>query len=215
MNIQNDTETLCRRINELRNEYASQHTKSLFSSKQYKQECAKKVLNKFDIDTLLKSTIVTIPESHHIFFDYTIFKTYAVPELYETIIQYAIQKICICLEKYDMYEMHVNLNTFSISAFHRYKPILDLYSYECNTNYNHFHEKIKTMHIYNMPSTIETISNLIGAIMPQIVREKVVKYDKPSSEKAIHTISEIIRTTQSITQMIAKPDNSLETIESV
>jgi hypothetical protein len=96
--------------------------------------------------------------------------------------------------------MHVNLNTFSVSAFQRYRPIIELYSQECNTNHKEFHEKIKTMHIYNVPSTVETISQLIGPMLPPLVRQKVVKYDKSASEKPLQTITEILSAATVITQ---------------
>jgi hypothetical protein len=110
---------------------------------------------------------------------------------------FAIEKISYCINTYGQYEMHVNFNTFSVSAFYRYKTIIEMYSQECNTNHNEFHEKIKKMHIYNIPVTIETISQLIGPLMPMQVRQKVIKYDKAASEKPLQTIDEILHTMSS------------------
>jgi hypothetical protein len=198
--IQTESDELLDRINKLRNEYASDNKKGLFSSKQYKFECANAVLKTIDLDTLLNSTLTILPNSYHLFFDYNVFKTFAVPELYDTIMQYSISKISHCINTYGTYEMHVNLNTFSVSAFQRYRPIIELYSHECNTNHKEFHEKIKTMHIYNVPSTVETISQLIGPILPPLVRQKVIKYDKSASEKPLQTITEILSAATVITQ---------------
>jgi hypothetical protein len=189
---------LFERINNLRVEYENENKKGVFSSKQYKFDCAKTVLKTVDLETLLNSTLIVLPNSYHLFFDYTIFKTFAVPELYNTIMKYALDKISKCIDSYGTYEMHVNLNTFSVSAFHRYKPVIELYSYEVNTNYPHFHENIQAMRIYNVPSTIETISQLIGPMLPQNVRQKVVRYDKNASEKPMQTIMEIIQTSNNI-----------------
>lgn len=191
-----ETNDLLDRINKLRNDYAAENKKGLFSSKQYKFDCANSVLKTIDIETLLSSTLTILPNSYHLFFDYTVFKTYATPELYDTIMKYAINKISYCISTYGKYEMHVNLNTFSVSAFHRYKTIIETYSHECNTNHKEFYEKIVKMHIYNIPSTIETISQLVGPLMPLQVRQKVIKYDKTSSEKPLQTIEEILKTSQ-------------------
>jgi hypothetical protein len=190
----NARDNLLERITKLRNEYSTENKKGLFSSKQCKFDCANSVLKTIDIDTLLNSTLLLLPNSYHLFFDYTVFKTYAVPELYDAIMKYTIHKISDCIQKYGKYEMHINLNTFSVSAFQRYKPIIELYSYECNTNHIDFREKINTMHIYNIPSTIETISQLIGPLLPKNMRDKLINYDKTSSEKPLQTISEIIST---------------------
>uniref|UniRef100_A0A6C0JX72 CRAL-TRIO domain-containing protein n=1 Tax=viral metagenome TaxID=1070528 RepID=A0A6C0JX72_9ZZZZ len=197
-NPHTETNDLLARINNLRNEYENENKKGFFPSKQYKFDCANNVLKTIDLDTLLNSTLTVLPNSYHLFFDYTVFKTFATPELYDTIMKYAISKIMNCINMYGTYEMHVNLNTFSVSAFHRYRPIIELYSHECNTNYQIFHEKLKTMHIYNVPSTVETISQLIGPLLPPIVRQKVVKYDKSASEKPLQTITEIMQTMNTI-----------------
>jgi hypothetical protein len=193
-----ETEDLLMRINNLRTEYENENKKGFFPSKQYKFDCANTVLKKIDLDTLLNSTLTILPNSYHLFFDYTVFKTYAVPELYDAIMKYAFSKISYCINTYGTYEMHVNLNTFSVSAFHRYRPIIELYSHEITTNHPDFHEKIQTMHIYNVPSTIETVSQLIGPMLPQNVIQKVVKYDKNASEKPMQTITEIIQTANDI-----------------
>jgi hypothetical protein len=192
--IVTETDDLLERINKLRDEYAMDNKKGLFPSKQYKFDCANTVLNSISLDTLLHSTLILLPNSYHLYFDYTIFKTYAVPELYETIIKYAISKISYCMKTYGTYEMHVNLNSFSVSACHRYKTVIEMYLNECSINHKEFYETIKTMHIYNVPSTVETISQLIGPLLPQTVRQKVVKYDKSASEKPLQTISEILQT---------------------
>uniref|UniRef100_A0A6C0HJ87 CRAL-TRIO domain-containing protein n=1 Tax=viral metagenome TaxID=1070528 RepID=A0A6C0HJ87_9ZZZZ len=194
---QTESDDLLDRINKLRTDFANDNKKGMFSSKQYKVDCANTVLKTIDIETLLNSTLITLPNSCHLYFDYTMFKTFATPELHDRIIQFAVEKISQCINEYGTYEMHINMNTFSISAFQRYKSIIELYSHVCNTYHAEFHEKITTMHIYNIPSTIETISQLIGPLLPQQVRQKVIRYDKVASEKPLQTITEIIHTINS------------------
>jgi hypothetical protein len=195
--IKNETNILLDRINKLRTDFETNNKKGIFSSNQYKFECANDILKTIDLATLLNSTLIILPNSYHLFFDYTMFKTFAVPELYEKIMKFAIEKISYCINTYGQYEMHVNLNTFSLSAFYRYKTIIEMYSHECNTNHTEFYEKIKTMHIYNIPIAIDTISQLMGSLMPLSVRQKIVKYDKVSSEKPLQTIDEILNTMSS------------------
>jgi hypothetical protein len=192
LTVSSETNDLQEKINKLRTNFANDNKKGLFSSKQFKFDCANTIVKNIELETLLDSTLIWLPNSNHLFFDYTIFKTYATPEIYDKIIKYVIDKIAGCINTYGSYEMHVNLNTFSVSAFHRYKAIIEGYSYECNTNHKEFHDKIRIMHVYNIPTTIETISQLVGPMLPQIVRQKVIRYDKSSSEKPLQTISEII-----------------------
>jgi hypothetical protein len=185
-------DNLLERINKLRTEYANTNKKSFFFNSQYKQNCATEINNQFEIDTLMSSTLFILPNSHHVYFDYTMFKTFAIPELYEQIVGKVIQKMRYCLDTYGTCEVHININSFSISAFHRYKPIIELYSYECNNKNQDFYEKIKKMHVYNVPSTINAISTLIQPILNPLMREKIVKYDKESSIKPMQTINAIL-----------------------
>lgn len=188
-----DKNDLLTRINNLRTEYSNENKKGLFSTKQYKFDCANTVLKTFNLDTLLSSMLMILPNSYHLFFDYTVFKTFATPELCNTIIQYAVSKIGDCYKKYGTYEMHVNLHSFSVSAFQRYKPMIEAYSNELNLNYPEFHENVKAMHVYNVPISIETISQLMSPFFTSSVKDRVILYDKESSKKPFQTIMEILQ----------------------
>jgi hypothetical protein len=187
-----DNTNLIERINKLRDDYATENKSWGFSTKQYKINCANTVLQTIDIDTLLDSTITILPNSCHLFFNYVVFKSFAVPELYDTIIDCIVKKINTCVERFGKYEMHINLQSFSVSAFNRYKPIIEKYHNEIHTKHIHFHEKMQTMHVYNIPHAIDTIAKLISPFLDPIVQKKIVKYDKPTSEKSINTINEIL-----------------------
>jgi hypothetical protein len=195
LNNLSSEDNLLERINKLRTEYATTNKRGIFFNTQYKQNCATEINNQFDIDTLMSSTLFILPNSHHVYFDYPTFKTFAIPELYEQIVGKVIQKMRYCLDTYGACEVHININSFSISAFHRYKPIIELYSYECNNKNQDFYEKIKKMHVYNIPSTINAITTLIQPILNPLMREKIVKYDKESSIKPMQTINEILGST--------------------
>jgi hypothetical protein len=109
------------------------------------------------------------------------------------------------IEKYNHYSSIKSVNNIDIIQFDKsdversqiVKTIIEMYSHECNTNHTEFYEKIKTMHIYNIPIAIDTISQLMGSLMPLSVRQKIVKYDKVSSEKPLQTIDEILNTMSS------------------
>jgi hypothetical protein len=186
---------LVEQINKIRKHYASSNSKGIFISKKYKIDCAKMVLNEIDIDTLLKSTINVIPDSHQIFFDYIIFKSFIIPDLYDTIINYAINLIMSCIQKYGKIEIHVNMNTLSVSAYNRYKDCIMAYTTKLYSFIPDFPERLVAMHLYNIPSCIDTISQLVEPLIHAETRKKMIKYDNVSSEKAVHTILEIIHIT--------------------
>jgi hypothetical protein len=188
---------LVEHINKIRKHYASSNSKGMGLSNKYKIDCAKMVLNEIDINTLLESTILVIPDSHQLFFDYLIFKSFIIPDLYETIISYTINKIVACIQKYGKIEIHVNLNTLSVSSFTRYTQCIISYTKRLYSDVPNFPESLVAMHLYNIPSCIDSIAQLIDQFIYPETRNKMVKYDNISSEKAINTILEIIHITSS------------------
>jgi len=183
---------LVEQIQNIRTHYSKNNTKGVFLSKKYKIECAKMVLTKIDINTLLESAIVYIPDTYQIFFDYIIFKSFIIPELYDTIINHTVNKIVYCIQKYGKIEIHINLNTFSVSAYNRYRDCIIAYTQKLHSTVPNFPTLLVAMHLYNIPSCIETISQLLGTLLPQETRRKIVKHDNKASEKAISTILEIV-----------------------
>lgn len=186
---------LVEQIKNIRKHYAKTNMKSVFLSKKYKKDCAKMVLTEIDINTLLESCIIYIPDTYQIYVDYTMFKSFIIPELYDTIINYTVNKIIYCIQKYGKIELHINLHTFSVSAYNRYKECIIAYSKKLQSTIPNFPTLLVAMHLYNIPSCIETISQLLGTLLPQETRRKVVKHDIKSSEKAINTILEIVHIT--------------------
>jgi hypothetical protein len=183
---------LIEQIQNIRTHYSKNNTKGVFLSKKYKIECAKMVLTKIDINTLLESTIVHIQDTHQIYFDYIIFKSFIIPELYDTIINHTVNKIVYCIQKYGKIEIHINLNTFSVSSYNRYKDCIIAYTQKLHSTVPNFPTLLVAMHLYNIPSCIDAISQLLGSLLPQETRRKIVKHDGKSSEKAINTILEIV-----------------------
>ena len=53
---------LVEQINKIRKHYASSNSKGMGLSNKYKIDCAKMVLNEIDLNTLLESTILFIPD---------------------------------------------------------------------------------------------------------------------------------------------------------
>ena len=74
--IATETEDLLTLINHLRSEYENENKskRGLFPSKQYKFDCANTVLKTVDLEVLLNSTLLVLPNSYHLFFDYNVFK---------------------------------------------------------------------------------------------------------------------------------------------
>jgi hypothetical protein len=180
--------TIIDQMNELKNQYYVENDKKHFFKKQQKMQVASAISEKIDIREVLARTYFNIPNTYHVYFDYTVFKIYANPSNYTMIVSYALQLIDICIKKYGYYEMHINLHTFSISALERYRECIDLYLNECINANTEYYNVITCLHLYHTPSVIDTIANMLHKMIHPEIKRKVKKYGKSESEIIIQNI---------------------------
>lgn len=181
----NAESSLLDKIAELKNEYYSTSGKNrIFKSKQ-KQECATIVTHEIGIEKMLSGTVYIIPNTNRVFFDYTLFKLYANPSNYDAIIKRATELFDACIEKYGTFESHMNLNTFSVSALERYKPIIITFCNTCLKNNPKYVEKLSRFYIYNKPNMIDIVIAVVRPFVNEDVFKKVIFIQKQNSEKLI------------------------------
>lgn len=173
---------LLQEIDDLNKKYYDKNTKNVFFKKQQKKDCATNIAQSIDMNTLLSATIFIIPNTSHIYFNYMLLKTYATTDLYDTIITYAISLFNECIERYDMFEMHINLNTFTISALERHYDVMRIFCEKCLLGGKSYSEKLTKLHIYYIPSVFDKISALLDKFIDENVKQKIIKYTKEESE---------------------------------
>jgi hypothetical protein len=175
-------------LNELKKTYYEKNTKNIFFKKSQKMDFTNTVLSEYDLNYLIQNTCTIIPNTNRIYIDYRVFKMYANPLNYYNIIQYILNLLNNCIEKYGSVYTCVNLDSFSVSAAERYKDIIQMYCNECiksNTNYAELTNKI---YIYNTPLVMGTISQLLSKIICKEIREKVIMFSKEESDKKIEEL---------------------------
>lgn len=163
-------------------EYYANNSKSFLFKTNQKTQCAEQINDHFGISDLIQKTIYQIPETNIVFFDYPLFKTYATPNIYETIIQTILELFAIIINSHGSYQVHVNLDTFSMSAAHRYSDIIREFCHKClrsETRYANYTEKFC---IYNTPSVMQSISKLFNPLINENVKKRIELIDKKESE---------------------------------
>lgn len=173
------------RVEQLQASYYQDTKKAVFFKKQQKEECASLVSNNIGIEQMLQHTVFIVPNTNQVYFDYTVFKLYATTSNSQFIISRVLTLFQESIRKYGCFEAHLNLATFTISAFERYKPIISYFCDECmriNTNYQ---EEMAAFNIYNTPTMIDLLSAASRPFMDDAIRKKVVLYNKKESEKLI------------------------------
>jgi len=176
------------KVEQLQANYYQETKKATFFKKQQKEECAMLVSKNIDIEQMLQHTVFNIPNTNRVYFDYTVFKMYATTDNSHFIISRVLDLFQESIAKYGKFEAHLNLATFTISAFERYKPIISYFCDECmrfNTNYQ---EDMAAFYIYNTPAMIDLLSAASRPFMDDAIRKKVVLYNKKESEKLISAL---------------------------
>jgi hypothetical protein len=169
-------------IKEKQTEYYNLNSKSILFKSSQKNSCAEEINKQFDISNLIKATIYQIPETNIVYFDYPLFKTYATPTIYEIIIQSILELFAEIINIYGSYQVHANLDTFSMSSAHRYGDIIRDFCHKClrsETRYANYMEKFC---IYNTPAVMQSISKLFNPLINENVKKRIELIDKKESE---------------------------------
>lgn len=175
-------------IQRLQNQYYQKDPKNTFFKKYQKTNCASEIATKMDTNELLQKTAYIIPNTNRVWIDYLIFKVYANPGNYTSIIQYLLSLIINVINIYGSFEIHINLDTFSISAAERYKDSIYLFCEECIKLNTQFSNSISNMYIYNTPSVMDRISALFASIISTEVKSKIILINKRDSPGLINQL---------------------------
>lgn len=169
-------------VKEKQDEYYIAHSKSFLFKNKQKNHCADEMTQHFKISDLIRTTIYQIPETNIVFFDYPLFKTYATPSIYETIIQTILELFTGIINSHGSYQIHANMDTFSMSASHRYGDIIRDFCNKCLTSETRFADYMEKFCIYNTPAVMKNISKLFNPLINENVKKRIELIDKKESE---------------------------------
>jgi hypothetical protein len=159
----------------------------MFFKKKQKTECALTISNNMDIQQLIQNTMYIIANTNRVFFSYPVFKLYANNDNYDLITSNLFSLFHQCIDEYGSYQVHIDLNSYTISACERYKPFFPVLFDECFRKEQtipddkNFTMALDKLFIYNTPSAMETIAQIMRPLVHEAVRNKIVFYDKSES----------------------------------
>ena len=150
-----------------REKYYEQNGKNILFKNKQKLECAQTVADEFDLKKMIECTAFIVPNSNIIYYNYLVFKIYGNESNREEVYSYIMGLINTVLQKYDTFEVHVNLKSFTISACHRYYKMIAS-SFDENTLLT---EKMSKLVIYNTPHLLDQITSIlystVKAVLPR------------------------------------------------
>ena len=176
------------KIAQLQANYYKSNNKNTFFKSSQKLDCATTITNSFELKQLFEHAIYIIPNTNRIYFNYPFFKTFANPTIFEEFVSYAYQLFNEAICHYSNYEMHVNWNTYSVSAHDRYKELYRIFleryeQHDCN-----FHDNLTQLYLYFTPNVIQLISKLMTPLMHPAILNKITLFNKTESEGFVQTL---------------------------
>lgn len=183
MEKQKEEEDTLANIIKLQEEYYANNQKHLFFKKNQKYDCANAISQKIDITLLFKKTLYVLREGE-IYFDYIFFKTYIHPEIFDVFLDYVNTISFEYIDTCESYNLHLNLNSLTISAFERYCGLIKqiLQKYPLNGS------KMQKTYVYFTPSVVDQILRVLNPFIGHI-KDKIVFYSKSESPEKIKKIT--------------------------
>tara|TARA_B110000285_G_C15072324_1_gene588687 strand:+ start:202 stop:762 length:561 start_codon:yes stop_codon:yes gene_type:complete len=176
------------KLEELQKQYYTDNTKNIIFKSVQKIECANTINTTINKNELFKNTIYVINNTNKLYFDYPIFKTYASPSIFVELTEYIYLLIKNLIQKFNTYELHINWNTYSISAHERYKDLYTIFLNKYQVDGLNFHDNLNKLYVYFTPNIIQAISGLMRPLIHPVVLNKVILIDKMNSPKMINEL---------------------------
>jgi hypothetical protein len=168
-------------VERIKEAFYAKQKKNLFFTSSQKLELANNVSASMNTEDLFHRTVYVIEGTNRVYVNYCVFKLFANPANYEELVKYMLVLLQKCCDVYDSFEIHVNLDTFTISACHRYREVIEMYLNECMKHDTFFAEKLIKMHLYNIPAVFDNIQKMLAPLIHEEVKRKIDLHNKKES----------------------------------
>lgn len=168
-------ENIIENIKRIQDGYYSVSKKTLFNKKELKNNCAELITQNISLNELVSKTIYIIPDTNIVFVDYTIFKTFATPSSYQAVVDKLVSNIISVINKWGSFEIHLNLNSLTVTGLDRYNSIFQVYYDTCCSNGLYYDkDKIDKLVILNTPMVISTLIPIIVRYTDPTIKTKII-----------------------------------------
>ena len=181
----NSEEELKAQIKKAQDEYYQEHNKNRFFKNNQKLECAKSVSEKVDLQQLINLTYFNIPNTNKVYFNYPLFKTFGSDEVRDPLYIRFLNVIDSTIKQYGHFEMHCNLQSFTVSAAQRYYYTITS-SIDDNDD---FSKNMTSLYVYHTPNVISQIVTLLSKSVTQF-KNITTFHTKEESDELIRILFE-------------------------
>ena len=118
-----DKNILKLQILQIQNKYYNENNKNQFIKTTQKFSCAENVTTKIGLDNLIEKSIF-YDNDNNLFFDYSIFKTYAHPDIYDYITSHIVNMISYGFDNFKNFSIKVNTQSLTMTGIERYREFI-------------------------------------------------------------------------------------------
>jgi hypothetical protein len=148
-----------------------------------KQNFKAMVLNDFELNFLLDQSFLM--QDNKILVKYAIIKNYANQQTFDSIIIHLINKVRTIISNYDSFEMHINLENYSMTSHERIKNIYPKLFKACENDNILFSEKLICLNVYNCPIILRTLNSFFAPFINPTASNKITLYNKIDSKEML------------------------------
>ena len=140
-------------------------------------------LTDFELNFLLNQSFLT--KNEKIIIKYAVIKEYANEQTFSAIIIHLLNKVRDVINNYDKFEMHINLDNYSITSHERIKNIYAMLFKACENDNILFSEKLVCLNVYNCPMVLRTLNSFFSPFINPTANEKITLYNKIDSAEML------------------------------
>lgn len=174
---------LMAQLEKFKEDYYSSNSKNVFFKKSQKKDMAQQVSSTFNLDDLVQRTIFVIPDTHHIIFDYSVFKHYAHEDNYTDIIDYSRSLIQQCASNHGKFVIHANIGSLTITAIERHRKLMEIINQLYISGEDSLSQYFDELYMYYPPSMIESILSVVRPFLDTTLMSKLNVVSKKDSEQ--------------------------------
>lgn len=183
------SEQLLNDLNKFKSTYYTDNKKNVvFNKSSQKYDLAEKVCSEYGFETLIQRTIYIIPNTNKIYMDYLVLKLIANPANYNHIVDYAFSLFTHLVQTHGSFEFHANMDTFTITAAERYKRLVELFCRDPKDGELEFTKYLTNIYIYNTPSAIDSMIQMVSHLFEAKILSIVVRYNKKESPQLLQRL---------------------------
>jgi hypothetical protein len=182
-------EDIEKKMNELKNSFYDTNSKNIFFKNKQKLQCNQTVANNIDLQQVLMVSIYLKEDTNKIIVVYPILKNFVTYTNVNIVIEHLFDQIHIATHQYGNFEMHINMDTYTITAHERFKHMYEILNKMNGDRGNIlFNDNLRLVCIYNTPNVLITLQSFFIGISNGNITDRVYMYNKKDTKDLFNKI---------------------------